>query len=291
MENPNFTWDDLRIAQAIAQTGSLSGASRRLALSIATVSRRLDRLEEGLGRRLFYRHASGLMPATGSEAVLEATERVAQGVGDVLRLAAQKDEPEGVVRVSTLETVVTHVIGPRLSRFCRQHPRIQLVLRSTPRVESLARSSVDIAVRMARPTEARSIGRKLGTLRYGLYATGAYLKRHGPLEGSDLRNHAVVMFEEAMDELPEMAWLAEGLGGTPPSIRVSTTAAIRAAIRSGAVMGLLPTFLATKDMRSLLPAEALPERTFWMVMHEDHRNSPAVRAVADFIIDAAKELS
>ena len=41
-----FQWDDLRIAQAVAETGSLSAAARSLGLSHSTVLRRLSAFEE-----------------------------------------------------------------------------------------------------------------------------------------------------------------------------------------------------------------------------------------------------
>ena len=44
-----FYWDDIRIFLAIARAGTLSGAASALETGIATVSRKLDRLEQSLG--------------------------------------------------------------------------------------------------------------------------------------------------------------------------------------------------------------------------------------------------
>ena len=52
-------WDDLRIALAIAESGSLSGAASALHLSHPTLSRRLQRMEHRLGTRLFERLPTG----------------------------------------------------------------------------------------------------------------------------------------------------------------------------------------------------------------------------------------
>ncbi|WP_240479369.1 helix-turn-helix domain-containing protein, partial [Delftia tsuruhatensis] len=49
----SLQWDDARIFLAIARAGSLSGASAALGLGVATVSRRLDRLESALAMPLF----------------------------------------------------------------------------------------------------------------------------------------------------------------------------------------------------------------------------------------------
>ncbi|PKE37200.1 LysR family transcriptional regulator, partial [Klebsiella pneumoniae] len=51
-----FHWDDARIFLAIARAGTLSGAADKMNMGIATVSRRLDRLEQALNVPLFSRH-------------------------------------------------------------------------------------------------------------------------------------------------------------------------------------------------------------------------------------------
>ena len=43
-----FNWDDARIFLAIARAGTLSGAADKMNMGIATVSRRLDRLEQAI---------------------------------------------------------------------------------------------------------------------------------------------------------------------------------------------------------------------------------------------------
>ncbi|RCO08243.1 LysR family transcriptional regulator, partial [Bacilli bacterium] len=67
----NFNWDDTRIFLAIARAGTLSGAAEALEMGIATISRRLDRLEQSLSVPLFSRHQSGYRLTDDGEALLE----------------------------------------------------------------------------------------------------------------------------------------------------------------------------------------------------------------------------
>lgn len=69
-----FYWDDIRIFLAIARAGTLSGAASALETGIATVSRKLDRLEQSLGLPLFSRHQSGYRLTDDGEALLERAE-------------------------------------------------------------------------------------------------------------------------------------------------------------------------------------------------------------------------
>ncbi|EPY7349491.1 LysR family transcriptional regulator [Klebsiella pneumoniae] len=69
-----FHWDDARIFLAIARAGTLSGAADKMNMGIATVSRRLDRLEQALNVPLFSRHQSGYRLTDDGEAMFARAE-------------------------------------------------------------------------------------------------------------------------------------------------------------------------------------------------------------------------
>ncbi len=70
-----FHWDDARIFLAIARAGTLSGAADKMNMGIATVSRRLDRLEQALNVPLFSRHQSGYRLTDDGEACSRGRRR------------------------------------------------------------------------------------------------------------------------------------------------------------------------------------------------------------------------
>src|SRR5438128_8719024 len=53
-------WDDLRVFLAVARAGSFTEAARQLGTVQSTVGRRIEKLERGLGSKLFLRHRSGM---------------------------------------------------------------------------------------------------------------------------------------------------------------------------------------------------------------------------------------
>ena len=95
-------WDDLRVFLAVLRSESLSGAGRRLQIDPATVGRRVARLEEAIGARLFTKTPQGyaateaalrLQPHAerAESAVLAAGEASApesQGLSGLIRLGA-----------------------------------------------------------------------------------------------------------------------------------------------------------------------------------------------------------
>ncbi|MCE3544325.1 LysR family transcriptional regulator, partial [Escherichia coli] len=69
-----YTWDDLQYFLAVARTGQLTTAARRLRTNHVTVSRRIDRLEEALSARLFERNPRGYILTALGEKLIESAE-------------------------------------------------------------------------------------------------------------------------------------------------------------------------------------------------------------------------
>lgn len=102
--NPNFTWDDLQFFLAVARTGQLSTAARRLRTSHATVSRRIDRLEFALKVKLFERNPRGYVLTTMGQRFVETAERMERETEQLqLDISDGMTAQRGVVRLSTLE--------------------------------------------------------------------------------------------------------------------------------------------------------------------------------------------
>ena len=53
------SWDSIRYYLAVARQGTVSGAATELAVTHATVLRRIDQFEQDLGLKLFRRHSLG----------------------------------------------------------------------------------------------------------------------------------------------------------------------------------------------------------------------------------------
>ncbi|TNE47256.1 MAG: LysR family transcriptional regulator [Deltaproteobacteria bacterium] len=282
-----FDWNDLRVFVAIASTGSYTKAARKLGMSIATVSRRLERLEDNLGRKLFRRHSSGLTLTPESEELLEYARSVLDRVFAFARAAEQREEEllEGKVTVTTIESLATKVVAPSLATFRSLYPQIQIILRSEMHTVNLARRSADIALRVVRPKESRVVAQKVARLKFGLFASPVYLERMGrpddPLH--DLSRHEVVTYDERFDTVPEVAWLHTRTSADNMVLRVTTAAAISAAVEAGVGIGVLPLGMVSSKLECLYQGEALPERDVWLVMHEDLQRVPRVRAVFDYL--------
>lgn len=111
----NIHWDDTRIFLAVARVGTLSSASKMLGIGIATTSRRLDRLEEALGFRLFSRDQIGYKLTDEGMALISQAEALEQA-GSAFGEAAQINDNDvsGNVRLATAQGFADHLIIPAL---------------------------------------------------------------------------------------------------------------------------------------------------------------------------------
>lgn len=281
-------WTALRDFLAVAESGSLSAAARRLGVSQPTLTRRMAALEERLGAELFLRTPRGLELTETGEAILEPTRHMEQEVRAVEVAVTGRDRAlAGPVRITATEGLAIDWLTPELAVFQRAHPEIeiQFLIRNT-NVNLLEREA-DIAVRLGRPRQMDLVARRVGDLAYGLYASQGYLARSGIPQGDgDLHGHQAVVFDEQLRHAQLGAWLEQSLAGARVVYRANSLQAQLAAIRAGYGIGGQAPFIASRrpELVRVLPERALLLE-IWLVTHPGLRRSARMRAVYDFLID------
>lgn len=278
-------WDDARIFLAVARGGSLSAAAPVLGLGIATVSRRLQRLEEALGVPLFSRHQSGYRLSDDGQALLEraqALESAAHAFGD---LARQQTMVAGTVRLATAENLANSLIMDSLPQLLAQHPQLELEIVSGVQAVNLHRRDADMAVRMVKPEAGNVTLRRLGTLGMGLYGAQSYVANRAGGPTSQVWEHDLMIgWPESHAHLPAAQWMHKVLRGKPCRMLANTLTVQLAAVEAGLGLAVLPHFLASRSGLVCLQPELGVDQTIWLVMHSDMAHSRRVRAVADHLI-------
>ncbi len=150
----DISWEDARLFLAVAESGSLSAAAKRLRVAQPTVSRRIGELEAALGESLFVRSVDGAKLTAYGERLLEPARRMAEWATELER-AAEKGEAklEGVVRVTAPPGVAFDFCAP-FAAFARERlPGVRLEVVSTIRYLDLTRRDADLALRIEKPTQ------------------------------------------------------------------------------------------------------------------------------------------
>ena len=141
--------DDLRAFEAAARSGSFSAAAQKLNLTHGAISRRVARLEQWLGLRLLERQARGVALTSEGQRLFHRTQEAFALIADT---SDRWNEPRGgsVVRLSSIPSVCSLWLMPRLGQFEAGEPRLRVVLAIDHRSLDLEDEGVDLAIRCGR---------------------------------------------------------------------------------------------------------------------------------------------
>lgn len=281
-----MNWDDVRIFLAIARSGQILGAAKRLGLNHATVARRLTALESDLKAQLFTRRPSGTELTRAGEDFLLAAERMEAEMLSARALVGDASVTiSGTVRVGAPDGFGVAFLAPRMGELTRLHPDLTIELVPVPRSFSLSRREADIAITVERPDQGRLVASKLVDYRLGLYASKSYLKElSAPQTVDELLTHRLVGYVEDLLASPSLAYATEFTRDFHPRFAVSSALGQVEAVCSGAGIGILHTFIARArpELVQVMPGIDI-RRAYYTVYHESMRSLRRIQAVAQYI--------
>ena len=290
MSRSEPAWDLYRTFLAVMRDGSFSAAARNLELTQPTAGRHIEMLEAMLGTPLFKRSRRGLTPTRAALAVLPQAEAMAVAAAAARRTcSAEWQEERGAVRLTASEVVSYEVLPAQLARFCQQYPRIEIELLVSNRNEDVLRRDVDIAVRMARPTQDALLARRLGAVEVGLFAHRSYLERFGvPRTQAELASHRLIGFDQNAHGIRSAGGAAAQLRREHFGFRCDSAAVQLAAVRAGAGIGGHHVQLARRepDLVRVLEGTFKFKREMWLVMHRDAKATRRIRLLFEHLASA-----
>lgn len=189
--------DAMSLFVAAVEAGSLSAASRRAGIPLATVSRRLSELEKHLQTRLLNRSTRRLTLTDAGESYLVACRRILGQVSEAERAAAgEYSSPTGELAVTAPVVFGRLHVLPVVAGFLAAYPDVDVRLTLSDRIAQLAEEHIDLAVRIGELPDSALVATRVGSIRRVVCASPAYLAEHGtPVEPRDLSSHDCVTFE------------------------------------------------------------------------------------------------
>lgn len=277
-------WDDAKYFLAIAREGQMLGAARRLGVSQARLSRRLQALEAAVGMRLFDRSTRGCALTDGGLVFLKTAVRVeATFLEGIISLADSADSITGSVRIGAPDGLGSAYLARHIGDILSGFPQLKIQLVPLPRNFSLSEREADIAIMIGRPVKGRLRAKLLTDYSLGLYASCNYLRQQpGPEQLAALRDHRLIGYVEDLIYTPELHYADVFLREWRSDISISTAVGQLEAVRSGAGIGILHDFMARDDpeLVRLFP-ETSAVRSYWAVWHENLATSQRVAAVVN----------
>ncbi len=136
----------LRVLEVAARTGSYAAAAAELGLTHGAVSRQVAALETWLGQRLFVRVGRRMVATPAARAFAEEVslsfDRLVAAADACGRPAAPR-----VLRVSAPTTLAMHWLIPRLHRFRRMRPEVEVAVSTTTTLHQALHGGFDVAIR------------------------------------------------------------------------------------------------------------------------------------------------
>jgi DNA-binding transcriptional LysR family regulator len=281
------SWDDLKSFLVCAKHKSFRNAAEVLALTSTTLMRRIDRLEERIGCKLFLRDQSGLtLSEEGLAMIADVTEMERHAFNISRRAHQSSNDPAGTVRVAVTEGPGNFWILPRLIDFQKTYRKITVDLRCAMEQADVARLESDIAIQLEPPTNPDLIVAKLGRLHIYPFVSEGYQKLYGiPASLDELKSHRII--KQNAPQVDDSAYARilgltslEGIVG----IKTNSSVGVLYAVERGAGVGFLPTSsialgapLVAVDMGVSHHAD------LWLTYHKEFRNSDRHKIVIDWL--------
>jgi DNA-binding transcriptional LysR family regulator len=245
----------------VVETGSFAAAAARLQMTRSAVGKAIARLEQRLGVQLFQRTTRTLSATEAGQAYYERCRRALSEIEAAeATLEHGRHGPRGLLRVSAPLAFGRHWVAPVLGRLAKKHAELEIGISFTDRRVDVLAEGFDLAVRIGPLADSASLqARTLGTQRFAMFASPAYLRRQGrPKSVEDLRAHIAIAYGPDGRHVPWRLPHADGKlseVGMRYMLNFDDIAAIADAALGGLGIARLPLWLAAGwvEANQLLP--------------------------------------
>jgi len=183
---------DLRLFVEIARLSSISAAGKKLHLSPAVASKRLQRLEENLGLLLVNRTTRQVSLTEEGQSTFNKALIILDAVDELgingTNISAKT--VKGRIRLTSPASFGRKIVAPCLSEFLGQYPLVKIELILDDMKTDLLKEGIDLAITIAPLNESNFIVRKVAENKKILVAGKSYIAQYGkPADFQDLKNH------------------------------------------------------------------------------------------------------
>ncbi|WP_299495088.1 LysR family transcriptional regulator [uncultured Shewanella sp.] len=187
-------FDDIALFVHIVRCRSLAHAAKELNIPAATLTRRLQKLEQTLACQLIHRSARQFVLTQEGETYYQAyADLVEQFEVTKHNLSTQQSDMSGKLKVLAPTNISIGFLQPMWSGFIEQHSELQLELQLNNQVEDLLSSQADLALRIGPQVDSSLYQQKLGSVPTVMVASQAYRQAHGlPETLEDLFAHQLI---------------------------------------------------------------------------------------------------
>jgi DNA-binding transcriptional LysR family regulator len=293
--------DEIAAFIHVVKAGSFTAAARQRGVPKSTLSRAVARLEEAMHGRLLRRTSRSIALTDAGRAFYDRAAPHIAGLADAAESSlGREDQPQGLLKITAPVDVGESFLAELIVRFTARYPLIRVEVDLSSRRVNLIEEGFDVALRAAstKMDDATLVAKRIGGTEAHLFASPAYVARRGtPASPEDLADHDCVLFRP-VDGKNEVTLLGPG-GERKLKLegRIAGTdfTFVRAVLRTGAGIGLLPAFTGARDMSEgllvrVLPAWSRAAGTLYVVYPVAKHLPKKVAVFRDFVLENARLL-
>ncbi|MBW3698203.1 LysR family transcriptional regulator [Vibrio sp. T187] len=281
-------WEGVSEFVAVAELESFTGAAKKLATSVAQISRRVSTLEERLAVKLFNRTTRKVSLTEAGQVYYQQCKQLVEGL-ELAELAVtqMQSTPKGLLKVTAPVTYGERMLAPLLHQFIQLHPQVELDLMLTNQKLDLIDQGVDVAIRLGRLEDSSLIAKRLSQRQLYVCASPEYLERYGePHTLSELSNHQCLVgsFEHWRFKENKQSRSVRVNG----RIKCNSGLALLDAAKHSVGLVQLPDYYVNDALDSGELVEVLTDyrddkEGIWALYPQNRNLSPKVRLLVDFL--------
>jgi DNA-binding transcriptional LysR family regulator len=288
---PDF--EALAIFAKVVEMRSFASAAAELAMSKATVSKAVTRLEERLGARLFNRTSRRLaLTDAGQRLSGHAARLLADGEAAENEALAQSVAPRGLVKLAAPMTYGNKNVAPLLPDFLKTYPDVSVDLHLSDAVVDLIGDGFDAGIRVGNLPDSSLVARRICSMPRYTVAAPSYLKKHGtPTHPMHLAEHKCFAYAYLTS-----TWHYTNAAGEEASVRpngqlrLNNGEAVMPSLLAGLGIADLPEFIvgdaiATGKVEVILKGWQQREGAVHLVMPPGVPRPARVEVLADFLCE------
>lgn len=279
----------IRVFEAAARLKSFTRAAEELGMTQAAVSWQIKALEGRLGQTLFRRLPREVAPTEGGErlsrAATEAMVLLRRAISDLT------EADEAVLSITTLATLATQWLAPRLGAFQVANPDLAVRLDTAPHLVDLVRENFDVGLRSGSGEWPGLESVRLMPSLFTPLCSPAMAERLALKTPADLVDAPRIGLEKEW-----AAWFAAAgvASSARPASRLTAdyqALEVAAALGDQGVALASPILFAREISRGLL-VQPFPDMVelsagYWLVWPHDRRRSRKIVRFRDWVVAAA----
>ncbi|MFA1563118.1 LysR family transcriptional regulator [Aliivibrio fischeri] len=279
----NSNWDDLKFFLMLYDTNKVSTAAHILNVNYATVSRRIDRLEDSLKIKLFNRTGDGFNPTIEGKILYARSVSLRDKINNLSESLSPETRFNQKVKISMVPFLAEHFVIKNLKRLHSRFPNLRFEIDTSNRNVNIAKQEADIALRLGLPEKGESTCKKLGEVAFVLCGTDYWIKR---LVNNESVN--IITYTAEFSHLTECKFLIEKFGNKAIKLQTNTISAQKKAVEYGYGIALLPKLtLSSSSLNTIEPTPSII-RDVWMLTSKKTSMSTSKKIVMEELVNIFK---